>query len=97
MRRVYQALAAVGIALYASFPHEVLACAVCYGASDTTEAQGINMAVLFLLGTTGLVLASFGALFMYLMVRARRVPPLMPRGAELPEGNIIYLPDAHIH
>ncbi len=48
----------------------VLACPVCLGASDTPAVQGMRMAIVFLLGVTGSVLAGFGAFFVYLTRRA---------------------------
>lgn len=49
----------------------VLACPVCFGASDTPAVQGAKMAIIALLGVTGSVLGAFGAFFVYLMRRAR--------------------------
>lgn len=50
---------------------EVVACPVCYGASDSPMADGVNAAILFLLGVTGTVLSGFVALFLYLRRRAK--------------------------
>lgn len=52
-------------------PATALACPVCFGASDSPAAQGVNMAIFFLLGVTGFVLAGFAAFIIYLMRRAR--------------------------
>jgi hypothetical protein len=51
----------------------VLACPVCFGASDTPAVQGAKMAIIALLGVTGSVLGAFGAFFVYLMRRARMI------------------------
>ena len=47
------------------------ACPSCYGASDAPMTQGMNMAILSLLGITGGVLVAFGSFFVYLRKRAR--------------------------
>ena len=49
----------------------VLACPVCFGASDAPPVQGMRMAILALLGVTVGVLGAFAAFFVYLMRRAR--------------------------
>ena len=58
---------AVGLA-----SHSVLACAVCYGASDAGQTRGMNMGMLTMLGVTGLVLGSFGGMIFCFARRARR-------------------------
>jgi hypothetical protein len=47
----------------AGFPTVADACPVCYGDSDSPMAQGLNNAVLFLLGVVVLVQIGFAALF----------------------------------
>jgi hypothetical protein len=49
----------------------VLACSVCFGQSDSPLAQGTNMAIFFMLGVTGIMLASFAGVFIYLIRRKR--------------------------
>ena len=49
----------------------VLACSVCFGQSDSPLAQGTNMAIFFMLGVTGIMLASFAGFFIYLIRRKR--------------------------
>ncbi len=62
----------VGIALLLLIWTEGLfACPVCYGPSDSLMAEGVNAAVLFLLGITGTVLAAFAMFFIYLRKRSR--------------------------
>ena len=48
-----------------------MACPSCYGAPDSSMTEGMNMAILSLLGITGGVLAGFVAFFVYLRKRAR--------------------------
>jgi len=51
----------------------MLACSVCFGQSDSPLAQGTNMAIFFMLGVTGVMLASFAGFFIYLIRRKRLV------------------------
>jgi hypothetical protein len=66
---------AVGCALVAlailAAPRAAFACPVCFGRSDSPMAVGTNMAIFFMLGLTGAVLAAFGAFIVYLIRRAR--------------------------
>ena len=54
-------------------PHVASACPSCYGASDAPMTQGMNMAILSLLGITGGVLVAFGSFFVYLRRRAHEL------------------------
>ena len=56
---------AVAIAL-AFAPVNVSACAVCYGASDSPLAQGMNMGIAALLGFIGVVLGGITAFFIFI-------------------------------
>jgi hypothetical protein len=61
----------------------LLACATCFGDPASDQTRGANLAILTLLGITGVVLAGFLALIARLAWRARRValnPPLPPTG-----------------
>jgi hypothetical protein len=49
----------------------LLACSVCFGQSDSPLAQGTNMGIFFMLGVTGIMLASFAGFFIYLIRRKR--------------------------
>tara|TARA_B110000444_G_C18607422_1_gene485998 strand:+ start:164 stop:403 length:240 start_codon:yes stop_codon:yes gene_type:complete len=40
--------------------NEILACSTCYGAPDAPATEGLNGAIISLLGTTGSVLAGIG-------------------------------------
>jgi hypothetical protein len=66
-------LALLTLALLAA-PRAALACPVCFGQSDSPMAWGTNMAIFFMLGLTGVVLAGFGAFIVYLMRRAKLHP-----------------------
>jgi hypothetical protein len=68
MRNVVRALAAVALVLV---PRVALACPVCFGQSDSPLAKGVNMGVLFLLGTITIVLIGFASFMIYLARRAK--------------------------
>jgi hypothetical protein len=63
--------AAATIALVAAAPRVALACPVCFGQSDSPLAKGVNMGVLFLLGTITAVLIGFASFMIYLARRAK--------------------------
>lgn len=46
-----------------------LACATCYGQSDSDLARGMNAGILVLLGVTGLVLVGVASFFVFLIRR----------------------------
>lgn len=50
---------------------ETLACAVCYGDPQSPLTNGMNMAILSLLGITGGVLAAMVVFFVFVRKRAR--------------------------
>ena len=71
MRAVRNAVrAATTIALIAA-PRVALACPVCFGQSDSPLAKGVNMGVLFMLGTITAVLIGFATFMIYLARRAK--------------------------
>jgi hypothetical protein len=61
---------AATLALVAA-PRVALACPVCFGQSDSPLAKGVNMGVLFLLGTITAVLVGFASFMIHLARRAR--------------------------
>jgi hypothetical protein len=61
----------IALGLHTVAPRAALACPVCFGASDSLMATGMNNGVLALLAVTLIVLASFAAFFVYLMRRAK--------------------------
>ncbi len=60
----------LGIAILVMSPERLLACPICFGASDAPAARGMTLAIFTLLGVTGSVLGSFLAFFVYLFRRA---------------------------
>jgi hypothetical protein len=63
------ALAAMLIAT----PRSVLACPVCFGASDAPMAVATNMGIIAMLVVVAGVLAAFASFFIYLMRRAKMI------------------------
>jgi len=61
---------AAGISLIL-LPTPAFACPVCYGAIEGPAADAMNLAILALLGVTGLVLGGVAAFFIYLTKRAQ--------------------------
>jgi hypothetical protein len=65
----------------AAVPRAALACPVCFGQSDSPLAAGTNMAIFFMLGLTGSVLAGFASFIVYLMRRARMMERVEEKGS----------------
>ncbi len=64
-----------------------LACATCYGASDSPLAQGMNMGIMVLLGFIFCVLAGVTGFFVYIVRRANALaaattPPTLSTDAK---------------
>ena len=56
-----------------NIPQLMLACSVCYGANaDSPIAQGMNMAIITLLGVTGGVLSGFLGFIYYLWNKGKQ-------------------------
>lgn len=68
--------AIIVIALIWIIPRIVVACPSCYGAPDAPMTEGLNLALLSLLGITGGVLAAFVSFFVYLHKRTRSLSVL---------------------
>ena len=58
------------VLLVVLFHYQSSACPSCYGAADSAETQGVNWAILSLLGVTGTVLCGVSAFFLYLRKKA---------------------------
>jgi heme/copper-type cytochrome/quinol oxidase subunit 2 len=54
-----------------TLPNSVFACGSCYGAADSPATNGMNFAILSMIGITGGVLAAMTSFFVYLRKRAR--------------------------
>jgi hypothetical protein len=88
MRRI---LSALFVLAAVAAPRPVLACAVCFGQSDSPMAWGTNMGIFLMLGVTGAVLGGFAAFFVYLMRRAK-----LAAGVEAPATRPYVLPRADV-
>ena len=62
---------AVVLLIVCVFPNSSFACGSCYGAADTPATNGMNFAILSMLGITGSILAAMTSFFLYLRKRAR--------------------------
>jgi hypothetical protein len=51
-------------------PASVLACAACYGASDSPMAKGMNWGIFSLLAVVGMVLGSIATFFVFIGKKA---------------------------
>jgi len=72
MNRSHRMALLIAVAFVVTFGMQTaIACPSCYGTPDSPMTEGMNMAILSLLGITGGVLVSFVAFFMYLRRRAR--------------------------
>jgi hypothetical protein len=68
VRNVLRSIATTALV---AVPRAAIACPVCFGQSDSPLAQGVNMGVLFLLGTITAVLIGFASFMIYLARRAK--------------------------
>jgi hypothetical protein len=55
-----------------------LACATCYGASDSPLAQGMNWGIITLLGVVGSVLFGITAFFVHIGIKSARMNAAAP-------------------
>ena len=68
-------LTATVVTLVMAVPRVLLACAVCYGASEAAQTKGMNLGIVTMLGVTGVVLGGFGGMIFCFARRARRHNP----------------------
>jgi hypothetical protein len=59
-----------------ALPSSVMACAACFGQSDSDMAKGLNAGIFLLFGIVACVLGGFVALFIYMARRSARVHAL---------------------
>ena len=69
--RTLSLFAIVITGLVVAFPNAALACGSCYGAADSPQTNGMNFAILSMIGVTGGVLTAMTSFFLYLRKRAR--------------------------
>jgi hypothetical protein len=68
--KIALSLAAVGLLVQ---PAPLLACAACYGASDSPMAKGMNWGIFSLLGVVVCVLSTFATFFVFLAKKSAAV------------------------
>ena len=56
----------------------LIACPVCFGASDAPMAVATNMGIFLMLGVVAVMLASFAGFFVYLNRRAKALAAMGP-------------------
>lgn len=79
-------LASLGTGVIASIPRSGLACAACYGASDSPMAAGMNWGIVALLGMIVAVLGGIAACF---VVLARRSATMSKEGRQAVEAALL--------
>ena len=76
----------------AAAPQSVLACATCFGKSDSDLAKAMNWGILSLLAVVVFVLGGIAAFFIYLARRAAK-----NAGAATPAAEILQQTSEQIH
>jgi hypothetical protein len=66
----FAALSSLCFLALLTFPQPLLACAACFGASDSNQAKGMNMGIFALLAVVVVVLGGIASFFIYLARRA---------------------------
>ena len=61
--------------LMSAVPQAAFACEKCFGGADGSVGEGISLAMLALLGMTGVLWAGIGAFFVNMRRRARQMEP----------------------
>jgi hypothetical protein len=69
-------------------PSSVFACGSCYGAADSLATNGMNFAILSMIGITGGVLAAMTSFFLYLRKRAQLYLASDPEHSTNDDGGI---------
>lgn len=67
-------------------PAQVWACAVCFGAKGDPQTEGLNMAILTLLGTTYTLFGGMIALGIVLWRRSKQISAAQAEVQETPRG-----------
>lgn len=66
----------------------LIACPVCFGASDAPMAVATNMGIFLMLGVVAVILAGFASFFIYLSRRAKAAADDRPAAAARPERTL---------
>jgi len=87
LRHLVKGLAVV-FGLATLLPSPVLACAACYGRSDSPLASGMNWGIFTLLGVVVTVLVSIASFFIYIIRRETARTRTEPAEQNLSEAKI---------
>ena len=88
---IHQYLLALGAALLLH-PSGALACAACYGASDSPMASGMNWGIFSLLGVIVSVLGGVASFFIYLARKSAKAAAASEQSATGPAANLPAAP-----
>lgn len=66
---------------------KALACATCFGQSDSAMAKGMNAGIFVLLGFVALFWAAFGSFFVFIVRRSRNTGDVLPGDQNDPQHN----------
>lgn len=67
------------------------ACPGCYGATENNTIEATNNAVVVMLGITGFVLVTFGAFFIYVWKRTRRIREKISHDSFIDQNGAVHL------
>lgn len=84
MNRTFLALSAL---VAASASQRAMACASCFGKSDSSMAQGMNAGIFVLLAFVLLFWIAFGSFFVFIVRRARNSGDTLPGDQDDPQHN----------
>jgi hypothetical protein len=73
LARLRRMLPVASAAVWLALPEAAAACATCYGAADSAMTQGMNNAILFLIGIVGLVYVGIGKVILDFRRRSRKL------------------------
>ena len=74
LRNAIRWFGTMAVVVMIAAPPELLACAACYGKSDSALAEGMNWGILSLLSVVVFVLGGIASFFVYLAKRAAMSP-----------------------
>ncbi len=74
MSRLIKSFVSLAALALLTQPSAVLACAACYGKSDSPLAKGMNWGILTLLAVVVCVLGTFATFFVYLAKKSATTP-----------------------
>jgi hypothetical protein len=66
---------------------QALACATCFGQSDSEMAKGMNAGIFVLLGFVALFWAAFGSFFVFIVRRSQNTGDVLPGDQNDPQHN----------